>query len=96
MHKALRKMLLLHGHPNQCYHCGKKLDEMTLEHLCSRSCGGNYKASNLRIACAPCNNHRANCCTTRDCHHKWPLHTSDVAWIHRKHRDTCPISYPQV
>tara|TARA_R110001632_G_scaffold75535_1_gene171911 strand:+ start:932 stop:1408 length:477 start_codon:yes stop_codon:yes gene_type:complete len=40
-----------------CFYCGKILgsSEMTVEHILSRSCGGNNHISNLALCCKGCN-----------------------------------------
>lgn len=42
---------------NRCYYCNLRMDEddMTWEHLVSRSHGGNNSKGNLRVAHAKCN-----------------------------------------
>lgn len=55
---------------------------MTLEHLCSRKCGGSNAAANLRISCAKCNNERTDACAS-DCTGRWGRFPSDRMWVGR-------------
>lgn len=89
-HRKLITTLLKKGHPHKCFHCQKSLseNEMTLEHLCSKSCGGSDHLSNLRISCAQCNNERANCCR-QDCNKKWPIFPSDSTYVHMREQMYC-------
>lgn len=83
-HRRLIRRLLRRGHPHRCYHCeaGLRPRQMTLEHLCSKRCGGSDRIENLRIACAACNNRRSDACVP-DCVGAWRAYPSDRMWVGR-------------
>lgn len=54
--KIIRKLQNRDG--SHCFYCGKpflKRDDITVEHLLSKVCGGPNTQENLALACAPCN-----------------------------------------
>ncbi len=58
---ALRRLIVRDG--NKCWYCGyvPVSDEpLTIEHLLSRSSGGNHKIENLALACVECNTQADN------------------------------------
>lgn len=61
---------------SRCCWCERPLrfSEATLEHIVRRSEGGTNKASNLAVACAPCNNFRHR--------HGW------AEWVEQRRRGT--------
>ncbi len=61
-YKIGKKQMLYNIQYGNCCYCGKNksIDEMTVEHLIPKSCGGTRKIGNLSLSCKKCNNKRGN------------------------------------
>ncbi|MDD1466797.1 HNH endonuclease [Dolichospermum sp. ST_sed5] len=60
--KHSKKQKLSNVYGSYCWWCGKSMsiNELTIEHLRPKSCGGSNSLENLRLACLTCNRFRGN------------------------------------